>query len=127
MVFILRGRHSRGVARSCGRYAGGMERLSRRAFVVKSASGAAGVLVLGGSGLAGRVEAKENAPKPDPLSDAEGLLFKPLSEEARKLARPSIEQTRAVTAARSSFKLPENSEPCFVFKPTKIMPKDKLR
>lgn len=93
------------------------ESLSRRDFAKRAALVAAGVAV------APLLRAQEKeAPKPeiteDEIKAVEKQLAKPMSEEARTILKTTLKNNRDTYEARMKAKLPENSEPCFVFQVT---------
>jgi hypothetical protein len=55
------------------------------------------------------------------LDEAEKLLAKPLSPEAKKIAREMMKGIDSSTKSRMKQKLPENSEPCTTYVPTTTM------
>jgi len=59
------------------------------------------------------------APADDVLGVEKGLA-EPLSPKARELTKASLKGNQDASAARLKTKLPENSEPCFVFHPTPV-------
>lgn len=50
----------------------------------------------------------------------EGKLQSKLSPEAQKLLQQSMDAVNGAAKSRLSFKLPENSEPCFVYLPAEV-------
>jgi hypothetical protein len=90
------------------------DEISRREFVRRAGVGLAAVAA--GALVHGQVSGDDT---PDPAFDAlEKKLAKPLSEEARKLTRASMRSNVRSAVARDQHRLPENSEPCFVYLPT---------
>ena len=92
------------------------DKLSRRELGRKAAVGAVALTL---SSLAGAQE----KPVPEPpnvdadLAAIEKGLAKPLSDEARKLARAALTSRKKTELARRAFHLPENSEPLWVVVP----------
>lgn len=97
------------------------QKVSRREFARRAAASAAGLALVPAMAKAQQPE----QPKPPPVSDAEiadveSQLAKPLSEEARKLLKSSIEGQKQARAGRMKSTLPENSEPCFTYIPATV-------
>lgn len=95
------------------------EKLSRRDFTKRAATAA---ISLAAAPLA--LAQEKEAPKPA-VSDAdievvEKQLAKPLTEEARKILKATLQANRDAATSRLKTKLPENSEPCFTFHPTPV-------
>lgn len=59
--------------------------------------------------------------EPDPvvtdaeMNDVQKKLAKPLSDDAKKILKADLVSQKKDTAARLKVKLPEQSEPCFIF------------
>lgn len=97
------------------------DKLSRRALV-RGVAAAAAVTVVPG------VRAQERQPEPPGLDahldELEKKLAHPLAPAVKKLAREQLKNLEKESADRLKFKLPENSEPCAVFLPTGVKPKE---
>jgi hypothetical protein len=100
-----------------------MERITRRELAKRGLIGAA-ALALPITGIAQQEgqEPQEAKPeeKPDPRIDEkaamiEKQLAKPLDERAKGLLKRAIKDAEGTAEARMKHKLPENSEPCFVY------------
>ena len=90
------------------------EKISRRELAKRGLLGAAALAMpqLGG--------AQTTKPEDDPVIDQEMAMIekqlaKPLSDEAKKLTRTSIKNSRDAAKERLKTRLPETSEPCTVF------------
>lgn len=57
------------------------------------------------------------------MADVEKKLAKPLPEDAKKILKDDLSSQKSDTKKRLEVKLPENSEPCFIFVPTPYAPK----
>lgn len=95
------------------------DKISRRTLV-RGAVGAAAVSALS------PIQAATQQPAEDPdldrrLDRAEKMLSKPLSPEAKKIAREMLKGVDNLTESRMKQRLPENSEPCTVYVPTTAM------
>lgn len=93
------------------------EKLSRRDFN-RRAVGAAAV-----AAVAPLAQGQATQPKPPAVTDAEVThvlqqLAKPLPDAAKKILRDDLANMKSTREQRLKHKLPENSEPCFVFVPT---------
>jgi len=103
-----------------------MQKISRRDFGVRAAGVAAALAVP--SVL--RAQAQTPA-EPDPvvtdaeIDDVQKKLAKPLNEEAKKILKADLVSQKKDTAARLKVKLPEQSEPCFIFVSTPKKPAGK--
>lgn len=53
------------------------------------------------------------------MASLERKLAKPLSAEARKLTISQLKNNKGALKDRYKFDLPENSEPCFIYPPTR--------
>jgi hypothetical protein len=89
------------------------DKISRRELAKASLLGAA-VLVLPTTGTA-QETTKPPTTDIDPVAMVEKKLAKPLSERAKELLKTSLNDSRQAAEARLATKLPENSEPCFVY------------
>ncbi|HTQ09283.1 MAG TPA: hypothetical protein VMI31_04360 [Fimbriimonadaceae bacterium] len=90
------------------------QKVSRRNLV----RGAVGAAVLA---TAPAILAQETKADPDldrRLDDAEKQLAHPLDPDVKKLARKALGDLDKELKDRLKTKLPENSEPCFVYVPT---------
>jgi len=87
------------------------EKLTRREFAKGAAAAAAAI------GLSRIASAQD--PIPDPtdadLVNMERQLAEPLSAEVKTLARETLKANAQSARLRLSYKLPENSEPCFLY------------
>ncbi len=93
-----------------------MERITRRDFTKKGLIAGAALALPG----AIRAQDKPAEPKPDPEIDEkakkiEAQLAKPLDEKAKGLLNTSVNDAQGTVEARMKHKLPENSEPCFLY------------
>jgi hypothetical protein len=91
------------------------EKISRRDFAKMGA-----LLAAGAAAPALGAQQKEEPPSTEVLGDmaaVEKKLAKPLSAEARKMTLESLTNNRKAIQDRYKFDLPENSEPCTIFRP----------
>jgi hypothetical protein len=92
-----------------------MQKISRRDFGLRAAGAAAGLA------LSPALMAQVKPTEPDPtvtdteVDDVQKKLAKPLTEDARKIVKADLVSQKKDTAARLKVKLPEQSEPCFIF------------
>ena len=90
------------------------DKLTRRDFALKAAGVAAGLAA------APLLKAQSPPPEKPPVSDAEvqdvqNKVAKPFTEEEKKILKDDLSSQKSDTKRRLEFKLPENSEPCFLF------------
>lgn len=84
--------------------------VSRREFLAVSAA----------LGVAGALPARAQLqPNPD-VEHVVSQLATDLSDEHRRLLADAVQGIAEAAKARRRYALPENSEPCFVFRPTKV-------
>jgi len=85
---------------------------SRRDFLKLSASGLAGI--------ATRPLGAQQAPADAATLDRiQKLLATPVDGETLEIMKRTVRGNEAAAAGRTRFKLPENSEPCTVYRPVK--------
>ncbi|MEA2554436.1 MAG: hypothetical protein QOJ65_2612 [Fimbriimonadaceae bacterium] len=92
------------------------EKISRRELAKRGLLGAAALAVP----AVLKAQDTQEKPKVDPDIDRkialiESKLAKPLSDRARELLKASISNNENNSTNRLKHKLPENSEPCFVY------------
>ncbi|MBI1756993.1 MAG: hypothetical protein HYR64_07800 [Fimbriimonas ginsengisoli] len=100
------------------------QKISRRQFAVRGAVGIAAVAAPGL--LLAQTPPKE---PPPPVSDAElqaieKQLAKPLTEEARKLLKTAVEESKKSSIKRKKTRITDSTEPCFLFIPP---PREQVR
>ena len=93
------------------------DKISRRDFASRAAVVAAGIAA------APLLRAQDKAPDKPLVTDAEmeavqQKLAKPLNEDEKKILRDDLVNQKNDTKKRLDYKLPENSEPCFVYNAT---------
>lgn len=93
------------------------QKISRRDFAKKAAGVAAGLTI------SKRIMAQNTQEKQPEVTGAEmeavqKQLAKPLPEAAHSILKADLASQKNDTANRLKVKLPENSEPCFIFVPT---------
>lgn len=86
------------------------EKISRREFARLAALAAAAV---GAPGALAQQKPDEEVERV--LAEVERKLAEPLSDEARAIARTMIRGNLQAARGRLGYKLPENSEPCFLY------------
>ena len=85
------------------------ERLSRRSLA--KLAGAAGI-----AAIMPKAGAQEKEPPDAELKELESKLAAPFSEEARPIAKKSLQNVENSAKERLKHKLPENSEPCTTYR-----------
>ena len=93
------------------------EKMSRRELTKRALAGAAALAVP----ALGAAQTTEITDAEVALSEKE--LAKPLSEDTRKILKGAIKNSRDQAKARMATKLPDISEPCFVYHPIPMVKK----
>jgi hypothetical protein len=92
-----------------------VERISRRKF------GARAALAVGAVAAAGAVQPQsEGAKAEDSVALVDKVLGRPLGADLRAHAGPAVKEVVDMGAARRMHKLPDGTEPCFVFVPVGV-------
>lgn len=91
------------------------ESISRRTFAI----GAVTAVAAAASKKVG-AQTNESLVTDNDVARIEQQMAKPLSGEAKTILRNTLKANRDGYAARLKTKLPENSEPCFIYVPNAV-------